>query len=208
MFSFKKTQQQMMEQCCAICDVQGFIIDKRFHAREIAIVSDSISICQEFSTGIDWNDLSEKDKQQIRYTTKKIHGLPYNPSFDSRKNPLLISNQAGDYIISIYKNIFSEEKPLLGVKNDHMKTILIEAGLPYLDLNSEVYNCPSVGSLENYYGNKWTCAYHIKIPLNKIQQRQQIVNYRCAYRKCFYFWRWMKCEVKDNQNIQSEDHVD
>ena len=60
--------QSKMEQICAVIDVQGFQFKDRFVPREIAIVSQFISQCQELNPRMNWKELSDEDQAVVIQT--------------------------------------------------------------------------------------------------------------------------------------------
>ena len=68
-----------MDKICAIVDTQGFQLKDRFIPREVAVVSDYISQCQELDPCIEWNTLTKDEQETIIYSTQFKHGLFYRP---------------------------------------------------------------------------------------------------------------------------------
>jgi hypothetical protein len=71
-----------MDNICAIIDAQGFVRNKKFIPREIAIASNNMmSMCFEIDCEIKIDDLSV-DKITNNYIKHNIHGLDYKPKTD------------------------------------------------------------------------------------------------------------------------------
>ena len=61
-----------------VVDIQGFISEKKFYAKEMAIFDGTRMNHYLFEESIGYHDLSKSDKKQVQYVTRNVHGLPYS----------------------------------------------------------------------------------------------------------------------------------
>ena len=186
-----------MEQICAVVDIQGFYIKGVFYARECAIVNDKVTTCQEFNPGLNWYDLTKREKSHVNYCKRYIHGLNLQPF--TKNSPIPKSDELVNYLLSQYKLLATNEKPLFAVKNDRLKNILLDAGILVCDLNETKYQFPPLATLDKMYGGKWTCAFHIK--------QKNFENHRCAYRKCIQMWQHVKFTCEPSVEVHQFEEV-
>ncbi|RWS00495.1 uncharacterized protein B4U79_16862, partial [Dinothrombium tinctorium] len=173
-----------LNEICFILDVQGFHIRNTFYARELAFVNNGGSFVIEFDTGLNPVDLTPEELTSINYVQKFLHGL----SLRAHRVGSSLKNLSSSCLRCVCKYIYdkfrSQNKWKVGVKNFHLKKILDEENIPYVDLDDEIYHCPKLATLDAFYGsNKWTCAYH------KLYARSN--ECRCALRKGTYLQRWI-----------------
>ena len=179
-----------MDKICAIIDCQGFQFKDRFVPREIAIVSDVISQCQELNPQINWRELSDDDQAVVLHSTKFKHGLHFCP-FNPVEHCFLYASSDVDKIITQwYELIASDDKPFFGYKNLQMGNLLKELGIPNFDLDSPEVGFPAYRDLQDKYGDTYLCAYHKK-PI-----RNSNLKLICAYRKANHLYRQL-IEMKD-----------
>lgn len=179
-----------MDKICAVIDVQGFQFKDRFVPREIAIISDNISQCQELNTQMNWKDLSEEDQAVVLHSTKFKHGLHYCPFNPVQHCFLYPSNEIGNIIIQWYSMVAIEEKPYLAFKNQQMGNILKKLEIPCIDLDDPAYGFPSYKDIQEKYGDCYLCSYH------KRPSRSLNIKLICAYRKANHLYRQLK-EMKN-----------
>ena len=62
-----------------IMDMDGFEVKKQFLCKELGMVRVSKGVGRSvfFNIGVQWNNLSAKDKTMCRYVMQKIHKLPF-----------------------------------------------------------------------------------------------------------------------------------
>ncbi len=188
-----------MEQICAVIDAQGFIFKDRFVAREVAIVSDYMSQCQELNPKIEWKNLTDEEKDIVFVTTKYKHGLHFCP-FNPREHCFLPDSLDIDSIIGIwYDMVVTSEKTLVAYKNKNIGDILKKLQIPCLDLDDPKYNFPTIKDLKMKYGSNYLCAYHKKPPPGS---RLYLT---CAYRKSNQIFREIKERILNDFNIEEKD---
>ena len=182
-----------MDKICAIVDLQGFQFKDRFVAREVAIVSDTISQCQELNPQMNWRELPEDDRAVVLYTTRFKNGLHFCPFNPNEHCFLYKSDEIGTILNIWYSMVSTLEKPFFGYKNQQMGIILKELELPSVNLDDPIYIWPKYDEIQKNYGDSYVCAYHKK-PAPGIKLT-------CAYRKASHLFRYLK-EMNQN-NIES-----
>jgi hypothetical protein len=170
-----------MENICAVVDAQGFFISNKFYPREVAIVSDSISFCQEFNPKLKWDLLDNDQHILAKYCYDHIHGFKLNVK-ESKKSIIQDSENYIKHLSKFYKIIATESKQFYGIKNDLYDDLII-AGIPVINLSDKQYDFPSIYTLEGKYNNSyWMCAYHDNVH----------DGLRCSLRKCYNIWKHLK----------------
>lgn len=123
-------------------DLDGFIVDRKFLCRDIAIIPvrpSATAITANFALGRTYDSLSRRDQITANYVTKFLHGL----KFDDTKTDVL--DQA-DLVHAIDTAISDCDQPLIGYKGGHYeKDILMEIGIP--SINIESMGCPKFDQL-------------------------------------------------------------
>jgi len=178
-----------MDKICAVVDCQGFTFPDRFIGRELAVVSEYISQCQEIDPQLKWQDLTAEEKSIVLYSTSERHGLHHYP-FNSRNFCYLpYSSEMGSIIKLWHEMIATEEKPLFAYKNHQLGKILLDNNIPCLDLDQPEYKFPKYADLQNRFGDNYLCAYH---------KRRKGTDARliCAYRKAAHIFREVNESVK------------
>jgi len=173
-----------MEKICAVIDCQGFQFENKFIPREVAIVSDYISQCQELDPGIDWKALPQSDQNVITHSTKYIHGLFYRPFNPDKHCYLKRSFEIGDILKPWYEMVATNEKYIVAHKNPQLGLILKELGIENIDLSELGF--PSYGIIQDKYSDNYLCSYHKK-PRN--YESNKLI---CAYRKANHLFREVK----------------
>jgi len=171
----------MFHQVFACLDVQGFYVNNDFYPREFAIVNECKSGAQNIDTRLNIKDMCYEDQLTCRFLTNNFHGLTLRP-----KDPTDCLNiyEAMQCILKYQQETATEKKPYYGIKNDMLKRILHEFGIPHLCLES--IGCPSHKILEQSFNQKLECDWHKNKNLNGCKQ------YICALRKCNNLWKWIE----------------
>ena len=184
-----------MSNICAVIDVQGFNFKDRFVPREIAIVSDELSQCQELNPRMNWRTLSDDDKGVVLHSTKFIHGLHYCPFNPVEHAFLYTSDEINKIINQWYVMIASEEKPLFAYKNQQMGRILTSLNIPCISLDQPNLMFPSYREIQAKYGDNYLCSYHKKPPRGA---NNKLI---CAYRKANHLYRQLKELIGESPKI-------
>ena len=186
-----------MDKICAVIDCQGFQFKDRFVPREIAIVSEFISQCQELNPQMNWRELSDDDQAVVLHSTKFKHGLHYCPFNPVDHSFVYASSDVDKLITQWYELIATEEKPYLAFKNTQMGNILKVLGIPNFDLDIPELKFPPYRDLQEKFGDNYLCAYHKK-PF-----KNSNIKLICAYRKANHLYRQLE-EMKLNMDWCNE----
>ena len=187
-----------MANICAIIDVQGFNFKDRFVAREVAIVSDYISQCQELNPRMKWRSLSDEDQGVIMHSTKFIHGLHYCPFNPVEHSFIYASEEINKIITHWYSMIATEEKPFFAYKNHQMGKILKDLDILSVNLDEPIWGFPAYKEIQSKYGDSYLCSYHKK------PMKNSNIKLICAYRKANHLFRYLK-ELNETQVEPMDD---
>lgn len=172
--------REQFDKICAIIDAQGFILDNRFHFRELAIRNQEQKCCVEFSAEIFLHRLPREKRQQLIYQTNNIHGLPIH----AIDHDCFKSSQALTVLQSWHAIFATEAKPYFGVKNTQLVNVLEQGGIPYVCFNQPALGVPSLKILDQQNeAQKFFCNLHTRVHRTR--------NLRCALRKVNLLWEWM-----------------
>ena len=184
-----------MENICAIIDFQGFKINKNlFIPREMAISSDSISMCMEINPELDLNDFETSEQNIIKFITHNINGLHIKPFNDVNYCYIPKQNEIGEVLSLWYNLVSSTEKPLVACINDVTRKILSENNIPYLDLSDPALDFPSYKQIKIQNQTNYLCGYHKSFAYKSPNK------FICAYRKCAQVYKVIKERLKAFEN--------
>ena len=167
---------------CAVVDCQGFQFKDRFVPKEVAIISENLSQCQELDMDKLWRVLSLEDQKVCIYTTKFINGLHHYPFNPREFSYITKAENIGQVLCTWYQMVASQDKPLFAFKNQQLGKILNDLDIPSLNLDS-IKNFPTVEQIQTKYGDNYLCAYH------KRPSKTSNVLLTCAYRKSAQIYR-------------------
>ena len=174
-----------------ILDLEGFFINKTFHARELGYYTWNKEHGRHaFRLLIPHQDLSEKDKQTVNFNINKIHGLSYQPNPQEHgQHPRVIPRLVRD----LYQDDSTPNRPVVGYKGGHVeKDLLNKLNIP--SLNLETLGCPKYDVLRSqdlkYYTFLPSCGFH-----------KDDTRHHCPVTKCHTFWVWYKMDVVVLKNL-------
>lgn len=143
-----------------IIDIDGFYVNKHFYPKEICLLSvdndDALRI--DVRLPMSFNELTHKQRSQVCYVTKFVHGLYWTNDidtsgfkvermlYDAKNVPTIIRAVLREY--ADHRRSFLEPDPqtLVAYKGGTVeRNILVAAGIPCIDL--EVYGCPKFETL-------------------------------------------------------------
>ena len=106
-----------------IIDMDGFVIDRKFHCRELGIIEVGKEEGRSylFDIGIRWQDLSLKDRKSCLYVMKNIHKLAL--SSPPGTFPL---RSLKDIVKDFYENVKINEESTIGYKGGHIERDLLK----------------------------------------------------------------------------------
>src|SRR5882757_1424056 len=178
------------QKICAIVDAQGFQFNDKFIPREVAVVSDYISQCQELNCKIKWNELTEQEQAIIIYSKNYVHGLHYLPFNHKYFCYIYDYKDIGKLLTMWYEMIATEERPYFAYKNYQLGKILNEINIPAIDLDNKELNFLTVEELQKKYKDNYLCAFHKRsMNSNKILT--------CALRKSAHIYREIKSRLNN-----------
>ena len=107
-----------------------------------------------FDLGIQWSDLTEKDKRSCAYVIKHIHKLRFGVPEGVRAYELLA---LGEIIATFYCRVKRNERSIVASKGGHFEKDLL-ASLDIPSVNLECFGCPKAGDLMCDLGWLETCG--------------------------------------------------
>ena len=173
-----------MDKICAIIDAQGFIINGKFHIRELAFNEfDSPNVLNwEFDIPYNFEELNTKDKITNDYIMRNITGLPFQPQRDSK---YMTFDKLRPFIGYLYQKTQTTQRKFFGIKSQQIAEVLFDLDIPFILLG----DIPSVKRLQKYYKTTAFCTNHTE-------------NYegKCAEQKVEHIRRW----ISDTQYFNNE----
>ena len=139
-----------------IIDMDGFKINKKFHCKELGTLrmDKEVAVSWHFDIGIEWTDLTYKDKKACMYLTKYIHKLPFHTTWSESTLPL---SHLDDIVKDFYNDIGQR---MIAYKGGNIERDLLKK-LNIPGINLEDYGCPKAESLFNKQVWLETCGQHI-----------------------------------------------
>ena len=131
-----------------------------------------------------FNDLSEKDKKTVSYTTNVLIGLPFEATAEESA---IKQNEIEQYIQDVYDQVKEGERQLVALKGGHReKDVLKKIGIPYV--NIELFGCPKLEKLTNL-------GYKLLIPNCAHHRKRCDVRLHCSMVECIAFLDWIKDQI-------------
>lgn len=146
-----------------IIDIDGFYVNKHFYPKEICLLSvdndDALRI--DVRLPMSFNELTHKQRSQVCYVTKFVHGLYWTNDidtsglkaermlYDAKNVPTIIRAALREYADRRRSFLEPDPQVLIAYKGGNLeRNILVAAGIPCIDL--EVYGCPRFETLIQY----------------------------------------------------------
>ena len=142
-----------------IIDMDGFTIEKEFYCKELGIlkVGDMAAHSYFFDIGINWLDLSAKDRKSCAFVMKHIHKLPFGVPSGVSALPLATLE---DIVVKLYQETMQNENFLIAYKGGCFeKDLLASRGIP--SVNLERFGCPKASSIIKTMVWLETCGQHL-----------------------------------------------
>ena len=120
-----------MDNITGVIDMDGFTINKIFYCKELACIrkGQTYATSTLFDLGLQWKDLSEKDKKAARFVERYIHKIRFTSPPNQPTVPLF-------RLPDIVKEFFSEPDALVAYKGGHFeKDLLRRVGIPSINSN-------------------------------------------------------------------------
>lgn len=143
-----------------IIDIDGFYVNKHFYPKEICLlgVDNDDALRIDVRLPMSFNDLTHKQRSQVCYVTKFVHGLYWTNDidmsgfkaermlYDAKNIPTIIRAALRDYADRRRSFLEPDPQVLVAYKGGTLeRNILVAAGIPCIDL--EVYGCPRFETL-------------------------------------------------------------
>ena len=119
-----------MDNITGVIDMDGFTINKIFYCKELACIrkGQTYATSTLFDLGLQWKDLSEKDKKAARFVERYIHKIRFTSPPNQPTVPIF-------RLPDIVKEFFSEPDALVAYKGGHFeKDLLRRVGIPSINL--------------------------------------------------------------------------
>jgi hypothetical protein len=109
-----------MDNITGVIDMDGFTINKIFYCKELACIrkGQTYATSTLFDLGLQWKDLSEKDKKAARFVERYIHKIRFTSPPNQPTVPLF-------RLPDIVKEFFSEPDALVAYKGGHFEKDLL-----------------------------------------------------------------------------------
>ena len=166
---------------CFILDLEGFFINKTFHARELGYFTWNQEHGRHaFFVPVPYKTLNGKDERTVNFVIRKIHGLSYQPSqTEHAQNPRIVGTLSKDS----YQDYSTGEGTVVGCKGGYVeKDVLIQLNI--LSLNLETLGCPK------YCVLKYQTSFQLLLPSCGFHVDDSM--HHCPVTECSAFWHWYK----------------
>src|SRR5882757_7975295 len=175
-----------MDKVCCVMDAQGFVKDKKFYPREVAILSHTLKQTVLCDTSLLKSQMNLKDRKTNNFLANNILGMSMGTyDLDIKAN---ITDDAEQMILILYEKVHTDARPVVAIKNEKLCEILDDWGIPYIDLSK--YGCPNITRLKQQYRAR-ICHFHER----DVPDRSKL---RCAEQKCELMWKWIINYLKIN----------
>ena len=176
---------KVLDRVCATIDMDGFMIDGRFHCRELGWANRKNECGNvKFTMPCRFRDLKNDDKKRAKYVTKRVIGL----SFDDgpKESPFGLGCLSG-MVQTIYLQSMSKEWDCVAYKGGHFERDLLQSlGIPVINL--EDYGCQRYKELMGTgYDQTKTCGQHTGGR-----------DIHCATDECYAFMKWCRQKVREH----------
>ena len=175
-----------MDKICCVMDAQGFVKNKRFYPREISILSHTLKQTVLCDTSLIKSEMNLKDRKTNDFLANNILGMSMGTYDLDIKHRM--TDDAAQMILILYEKVHTEARPVVAIKNDQLKEILDDWGIPYIDISC--YGCPNIKKLKQQCNAK-ICHFHER----EVPDRSRL---RCAEQKCEIMWNWIINYLKTN----------
>jgi len=165
-----------MNQLCAVIDAQGFAKDSKFYPRVIAVAFPYVDkvLCWDCETGLDFHNLSSKDRITNSYI-RHYTGLPFEAPEDA-----ISHDKVSVFLGLLYDQCKYDDKIYFGIKNPQFGQLLSHLRIPTIEVE-----CPSTSVLARYY-KKERCSRHVEndegmCSVRKVELIREYLNDKLMY---------------------------
>ena len=134
--------------------MDGFEVKKQFLCKELGMVRVGEGVGR---IGVQWNNLSAKDKTTCRYIMQKIHKLLFGVPRGVKSVSIY---KLESIVSSFYSEVKQSESSVLAYKGGHYERDLL-GNLDIPMINLENYGCPKVERLIGQLAWMETCGNHL-----------------------------------------------
>lgn len=174
-----------MDSICAVLDVQGFMINKRFHPVEVCVVSEFDMTNMRLDAGIPWKKLSFKNRCEAIWVSNNHHGIPYNAP-----TMAYTSNEAKNVVRAFYEMASTKTKSLIACKSQLAYQFIKECGLPGINLTCKGATWKNLSSKLK---GRVPCQYHVFPAEGK--------DLKCSMVASLVLWNWIEEEKKKGHDV-------
>ena len=171
----------LRDDVCLVIDMECFCVDGVYRCRELGFCSWRGDCGRVAVTPFKRRcHLTTREKQQVHYVTREIHGLSYTP--DRRENEI---RSVRHYLQQLYAEFSTDQRRRIAFKGGHIeKDLLLSCNIPHLDLES--LGCPKYDVLRQQLpGAGETCGWHAMPD-----------KHHCAMAECRAFFAWYRNHVR------------
>lgn len=188
-------QSQNFASVCAVVDAQGFHSEGKFYPREIAFISKFVALNFEFSTGLTVNGLSEKDKRSNAIIMRLI-GLTLDKEDRKKGDPMTYEN-LDEFLTTMHAYLSTREAQCFAIKNNALEKVFNRLSIPYINLDEEKYQCPTVADLYARDRKRMDdCGSHGSDFLGYDGY------FRCSWKKSRLLYQWMVRRMKAKSYLE------
>lgn len=174
-----------------ILDLDGFILEDGFRCKEMALVEVGSGrlLFEHYRLDKPYEELSPRDKSNVKYVTNAVHGLPYaNTKYDNLDQSQLLESVR----FAICSGPYALEDVVVGYKGGNLERRLLDE-LQIQSVNMELLDCPRFNTLfDSLHHDKHlrTCYMNdtaaIQCPLHTNHRS----GLHCAKHEVCMFRRW------------------
>ena len=143
----------------AVMDMDGFMVEKRFYCKELGILKIGNIAAQSyfFDIGLEWADLSPKDRRTANYVQNNIHKLPFGVL---RGVKAIVLSALEEIVTGVYRVMRKDTSSAIAYKGGrYERDLLMSLGIP--SLNLECFGCPKLVDLIEDMVWVETCGRHL-----------------------------------------------
>ena len=170
----------MLSHVCLVLDLEWFEVQGQFLVRELGWCDWTSLNCghYHYHPSIPYPD-SWKDKSQIRFVRRHIHGLPYYANRQEKARPAVQLEQDVKRLVQQFQQ---PNKMVVAYNGGHYEKDLLERwGIPHFNL--EQAQCPKFNAMTRLrYATSCGCHY-------------DPFRHHCPQMECYHFVHWMRGQM-------------
>ncbi len=149
------------DKVCMILDLEGFVLDKTFHVRELGYYTWQDKFGRRaFYIRTLWCQLSPWDRRTVSFVKHRVHGLTYQPRKEEKSDEYY---RVEEVMRELYEETVTPERTVVGYKGGHVeRDTLNRLNIP--GMNLELYGCPKYEVLkETIVEPLPSCGFHLNL---------------------------------------------